>query len=182
MKLYNNIFFLRHLKTSNNDLCIISGQSDSEIVDINHHSKIDMSHFNKIYCSPSIRCVKTIELLSIQSDTVSNIIYDKRLLERNMGSLEGMIKKEVEKKYSDLFREGMFNVFKTPPQGESYECFKERVKDFYNDYLCVKESNNILICSHNQTLKLLRLLILERDITYHSWAEYSFQNGEITEI
>lgn len=181
MKLYSNIFFLRHLKTCNNDLCIISGQSDSEIMDTNRHL-IDMSRFGKIYCSPSLRCVKTIELLGNQSDTASNIIYDKRLLERNMGSLEGMTKEEGEKKYTELFREGMFNVFKTPPQGENYECFKVRVKDFYNDYLCVQESNNILICSHNQTLKLLRLLILEKDVTYQSWAEYSFQNGELTEI
>ena len=181
MKLYSSIFFLRHLKTLNNDLCIISGQSDSEIMDTNRHL-IDMNRFDKIYCSPSLRCVNTIELLGNQSDTVSNIMYDKRLLERNMGSLEGMIKEEGKKKYSELFREGMFNVFKTPPQGESYECFKERVKDFYNDYLLLQESNNILICSHNQTLKLLRLLVLEKDVTYHSWAEYSFQNGELTKI
>ena len=145
MKLYSSIFFLRHLKTLNNDLCIISGQSDSEIMDTNRHL-IDMNRFDKIYCSPSLRCVKTIELLGNQSDTVSNIMYDKRLLERNMGSLEGMIKEEGKKKYSELFREGMFNVFKTPPQGESYECFKERVKDFYNDYLLLQESNNIAYC------------------------------------
>lgn len=181
MKLYNNIFFLRHLKTRNNDLCIISGQSDSEIINSNYHL-IDMSHFAKIYCSPSLRCVKTIELLGNQSNIVSNVIYDERLLERNMGSLEGMTKEEGTKKYSELFREGMFNVFKTPPQGESFECFKKRVKAFYNDNLRVKESGNMLICSHNQTLKLLRLLILEKNITYHSWAEYSFQNGNITEI
>ncbi len=181
MKLYSNIFFLRHLKTLNNDLCIISGQSDSEIIDIDC-TLIDMRKFDKIYCSPSLRCVRTIELLGNQSNLVSGIVYDKRLLERNMGVLEGMLKEEGRNKYSGLFKERMFNVFKTPPQGESYECFKERVKDFYNDYLCIKESNNILICSHNQTLKLLRLLILDKDITYQSWAEYSFKNGELTEI
>lgn len=181
MKSYNNIFFLRHLKTLNNDLCIISGQSDSEIMETNHHL-IDMSRFDKIYCSPSMRCIKTIELLGNQSDTLSNIVYDKRLLERNMGKLEGMIKEEGEKKYSELFRDGVFNVFKTPPQGESYVCFKERVEEFYNDYLYVKGNNNILICSHNQTLKLLRLLILKKDISYYSWMEYSFRNGELTEI
>lgn len=181
MKLYNNIFFLRHLKTRNNDLCIISGQSDSEIIDTNCHF-IDMSRFNKIYCSPSLRCVKTIELLGNNSNIVRNIVYDERLLERNMGNLEGMKKEKAEKKYSELFKEGVFNVFKTPPQGESYECFKKRITDFYNEFICRKGSNDILVCSHNQTLKLLRLLILKKDITYHSWIEYSFKNGEFVII
>lgn len=181
MKEYNNIFFLRHLKTSNNDLCIISGQRDSEITDVNRHF-IDMSRFDKIYCSSSLRCVKTLELLGTQSYTVSDIVYDKRLLERNMGNLEGMKKEDAKKKYSELFNGGTFNVFSTPPQGESYECFKERITEFYNEYLCEKESNNILVCSHNQTLKLLRLLVLEKHITHHSWLEYSFQNGELTTI
>lgn len=164
MEIYNNIFFLRHLKTSNNDLCIISGQSDSEIIDTNR-CFIDISRFDKIYCSPSLRCVKTIELLGKQSYTISRIVYDKRLLERNMGNLEGVKKEEAKKKYPELFKEGAFNVFKTPPQGESYECFNKRITDFYNEYLCENKSNNILVCSHNQTLKLLRLLILERCLT-----------------
>lgn len=181
MRPYNCIFLLRHLKTLNNDLHIISGQSDSEIIKT-EYLKIDLSVFDKIYCSPSQRCIRTIKLLGDQSDAINSIIYDKRLLERNMGSLEGMLKKEGKHKYSELFRGETFDVFKTPPGGESFECFKKRVKAFYNEFLCAKQGNNILICSHNQTLKLLRLFILEKDITYQSWVGYSFKNGELTEI
>ncbi len=181
MKSYNCIFLLRHLKTLNNDLHIFSGQSDSEIIKTDC-LKIDLSRFNKIYCSPSQRCVKTIKVLGNQSDIISSIIYDKRLQERNMGSLEGMLKKEGKHIYSGLFRGENFDVFKTPPNGESFECFKERVKAFYDEILCSKQGNNILVCSHNQTLKLLRLFILEKNITYQSWAGYSFINGELTEI
>lgn len=180
MKSYNNIFFLRHLKTQNNDLCIISGQSDSEIIQ-KKDLEIDLSRFDKIYCSTSERCIKTIELLRNKLTKI-DIIYDERLQERNMGLLEGMFKKNVEKKYSELFIEGSFKIFETPPQGESYKCFIERVKDFYIDFLSVNQGNKILICSHNQTLKLLRLLILEKDITYESWLEYSFENGKIINL
>ena len=49
MKLYCNIFFLRHLKTKNNILHIISGQSDSEIVSENY-MKEDFNKFDRIYC------------------------------------------------------------------------------------------------------------------------------------
>lgn len=181
MKSCNYIFFLRHLKTLNNELHIISGQSDSELIKTDC-LQIDLSRFNKIYCSPSQRCIRTVELLGNQSDAIRSIVYDKRLLERNMGCLEGMIKKEGENKHTELFREGVFDVFKTPPQGESYECFKKRVENFYNEYLSERRGDNILICSHNQTLKLLRLLMLAKDITYQSWSEFSFENGKLTEI
>lgn len=50
-------------------------------------------------------------------------------------------------------------MFEVPPQGEDYEHFKERVEDFYNESLCIDDDLNILICSHNQILRLLRLLI-----------------------
>lgn len=178
---YDCIYFLRHLKTRNNGLHIISGQSDSKIINANF-LELDLSKFNRIYCSPSRRCVRTIKLLGHQSDAISRVVYDKRLLERDMGDLEGMLKKEGEIKYSELFRRGTFDVFKTPPQGESYECFKSRVKEFYQELLCNQQGNNILICSHNQTLKLLRLFFLGKDITYQSWSEYSFENGKLTKI
>lgn len=181
MKSYNKLFLLRHLKTQNNELHIISGQSDSQIIS-NDFSKVDFKRFDRIYCSPSPRCVRTLELLGMQSIMQSTIIYDKRLLERNMGMLEGVNKKEGISKYPELFRKDAFNVFEAPPQGEDYEYFKERVEDFYNESLYIDDDLNILICSHNQTLRLLRLLILKKDITFSSWEEYSFINGQIVEI
>lgn len=181
MELCKQIFLLRHLKTVNNDLHIISGQSNSEIIKT-ECTKVDMSRYDKIYCSPLLRCKKTIELLAKESIDTSEIFYDKRLIERDMGELEGISKRESIYKYPDLFIEGGFNVFQTPPKGEDFKCFKYRVKEFYNEYLCTNEKESILICSHNQTLKLLRLLFLKKEITYQSWMEYSFRNGEIEEL
>lgn len=181
MKSYSNIFFLRHLKTLNNNMHIISGQSDSEIIQVDY-LKVNLSVFDKIYCSPSLRCIKTLELLGNNSFSTDNIVYDKRLLERNMGSLEGILKTEGKKKYPELFMSEAFNIFQTPPQGESYKSFKRRVNEFYNEMLNTDERLNILVCSHNQTLKLLRLLVLGEDVTYQSWSEYSFKNGELNEI
>lgn len=181
MMSYNNIFLLRHLKTQNNELHIISGQSDSEIIEADC-TKFDLSKFDEIYCSFSPRCKRTLEILGEQPVLSSYIKYDERLIERNMGKLEGIAKKRGEKIYPDLFREEAFNVFKTPPQGESYESFKKRVEDFYKEKLKLDKGLKILICSHNQTLKLLRLLILEEDITYLSWSAFSFNNGELVKI
>lgn len=98
-----------------------------------------------------------------------------------MGKLEGMLKLEAEMVYPELFINGSFNVFRTPPQGESFGSFESRIYKFYNEILNTDEQLNVLICSHNQTLKLLRLLILKKDISYQSWSEYSFKNGKVIE-
>ncbi len=177
----NNIFFLRHAKTLNNDLCIISGQSDSNIIS-EDYLKIDFNYFDKIYCSPSLRCIDTLDILNCMPFSICNVLYDKALLERNMGHLEGMLKIDGLSKYPDLFTNGSFDVFKTPPQGESYKTFKNRVYCFYNDCLNTNDQLNILVCSHNQTLKLLRLFILNKKVTHETWLEHSFKNGEIEKI
>lgn len=181
MKSYNSIVFMRHLKTLNNSLHIISGQSDSEIIRT-EYDKADLSKFDRIYCSPSARCIDTINLVNNNLLHTNNVIYDERLLERDMGCLEGVSKIKCEIVYPDLFINGAFDVFKTPPQGESYRCFKARVRSFYDEYLYKKREASVLICSHNQTLKLLRLLLLDKEVTFTSWLEYSFGNGKLDEI
>lgn len=180
MKSYNGIYFLRHLKTLNNKKGIISGQGDSEIIQ-KEYLKINLKQFDKIFCSPSLRCRETLKRLGNDFFSADNIVYDKYLLERDMGKLEGMLKLEAEMVYPELFINGSFNVFRTPPQGESFGSFESRIYKFYNEILNTDEQLNVLICSHNQTLKLLRLLILKKDISYQSWSEYSFKNGKVIE-
>lgn len=160
---------------------IISGQSDSEIIK-KEYATVDLMNFDKIYCSPSIRCQKTLEILGNNSLSAEKIVYDNRLLERDMGHFEGLSKTECKKMYPKLFMNGAFDVFQTPPQGESYEKFKKRVSSFYDEILKPSNQLNILVCSHNQTLKLLRLLILGKNITYKTWMEYSFENGEFSKV
>lgn len=43
-------------------------------------------------------------------------------------------------------------------------------------------SENYLICSHNQTLKMIYHIINRIDITLNSWRSLNFENGEVYEI
>ena len=181
MKLCDNLFFLRHLRTENNANNVISGQSDARIIQEASY-QIDLNLFDKIYCSPSLRCIETIKLIDNNFDGLNNIVYDRRLLERSMGLLEGLPKSESKRKYPELFLRGAFNVFRTPPQGECFESFQQRIQEIYNDLLNENRQRNILVCSHNQTLKLLRLMVLDKEVTQQSWIEFSFKNGVITQI
>ena len=177
MNTYHKIVFLRHLRTLNNDCQIISGQSDSKVVSHNC-VELDLKKFDDIYCSPSPRCRETLKIMNEHDPDLVNVIYDTRLLERDMGCLEGMTRAEAQDRYSDLFTDNRFNVFKTPPDGESFEIFENRVREFYVEKLCKTRNQYVLVCSHNQTLRLLRLMILKKSVTCQSWLEYSFDNGQ----
>lgn len=151
-----NIYFLRHLKTKNNELQIISGQTDSDIICKDYPLLVQQT-FDKIYCSPSPRCVKTLDVLVKDA---KGVIYDNRLVERYMGELENLTRKEAAEKYPNLFMNEKFDLFKMPPNGENYEDFKSRIEEFYNE--CIRSDEKILVCSHNQTLKMLRLIVLKK--------------------
>ncbi len=175
----SKIFFLRHFETEYNKMGVISGRSEANIVQ-ERSIGVSVKLFDIIYCSPAKRCRETINALDdVES---GRIIITNCLLERNMGYFEGNKKSDLTKLYPDLFYNNAFNLFKTPPGGESYQDFYDRVNTFYKEYLVHSLEERILVCSHNQTLKLLRLLFLNKVIDYDAWREYAFPNGKIITI
>lgn len=178
----NKIYFLRHFKTLNNLNNVISGRSTSPTIATDFILPTN-TIFHKIYCSPAERCRTTMNALPNNILDNADIIFDERLLERNLGNLEGMPRNNAIKSYPFLFSKNKLDVFSTPPNGESYEVFSQRLHQFYNDTICnMQNRQNILICSHNQTLKMLYHILTKSDITSVSWRNLSFDNGVIIPI
>lgn len=172
------IYFLRHAETDYNYRNIVSGRSDTSIrykSFLLHNSQ----EFELIYSSPSRRCVETISCLRNNSIIPQ---YDDRLLERYMGTLEGKSKDNIRNEFPELFKEAnqkiYFNLFETPPGGESFYSFYERVYSFYRECI-VLQNRNILICSHNQTLKMLFFIYTNIPITFDAWTRINIPNGKI---
>ena len=180
------IFILRHLTTKNNINGLISGRSEIGIIckKLIGVEKIKLLH--KVYSSPSERCRKTIKTFFKQFGMAVETNYDNRLLERHMGEFEGRSKKELLILYPDYFilynSQIRFNPLMTPPFGESYDDFSQRIKSFYTE-CCYKDNSetNILICSHNQTLKRLLLLINQKKSTELLKTE-DIPNGKICKV
>lgn len=182
LKMENKIYFLRHFKTLNNLNNVISGRSTSPTIATDFILPTN-TIFHKIYCSPAERCRTTMNALPNNILDNADIIFDERLLERNLGNLEGMPRNNAIKSYPFLFSKNKLDVFSTPPNGESYEVFSQRLHQFYNDTICnMQNRQNILICSHNQTLKMLYHILTKSDITSVSWRNLSFDNGVIIPI
>ena len=173
------LFFLRHLPTQNNSHACINGRSaDSPILEM--RSIAGARDVDVVYCSPALRCRQTLECF-IQANSVQTVYESNLLLERSMGLLEGQKRDAMAALYPDLFDRNKFRVFSTPPGGESFEGFMQRVRCFYTEHLAVA-SGDVLVCSHNQFLKALYFLVSNIPISEKRWKTLNFPFGKMVPI
>lgn len=176
------IYFLRHQKTFNNKFEVISGQAYSPILleDIYVEKNFMTKGIEVIYTSPSQRCLDTLKY--IPNLTVTPRI-DTRLLERNMGDFENGSRKELYEKYPEYFRtinnKILFRLQCTPLNGESFSEFKERVNSFCKEIISPNKRRNIMLCSHNQTMKMIYFILKRKQPSETEWEEVCFPNGKI---
>lgn len=174
-----SLYVLRHFRTYNNVNKVISGANPS--IPILGTFPIECSiDFDRIYCSSALRCIQTLdEYLRVRN--VSDVIYTNAILERNLGNLEGMPRNEASTLYPNLFCGSQYNVFRTPPNGESFQAFYDRVFTFWQE-LQNEDSGQILVCSHNQFLKMLYFITSNKLVTVEEWNALSFRNGVICKL
>lgn len=177
-----SIYFLRHIKTIHNQRNLISGCADTE--PLSEQSLIlptELSvHFDRVLSSPLKRCKATIELLPIHC--YDSIEFTEQLIERNVGILEGLSKTTAVKQYPHLFCEGKLDVNAAIPNGESVVMVAERVSSLAKEIARESQTMNILVCSHNQTLKVLLAVLKEIPLTNDYWREINFKNGTLVNI
>lgn len=174
-----SLYFLRHVKTYNNDKGIISGQSEAEILPNQKIKfKCECKNFDIIYSSPSQRCRETLGLF------ISNtrILYTETLLERSLGDLENMSKTDAIAKYPELFRNNFLDIYSHIPNGETINDVIKRVMPLIDIIYQIPQNNKCLLCSHNQLLKIIYAYILKIPITNDYWQQKNFNNGEIIKV
>lgn len=175
-----SIYFLRHVKTVDNLNGKISGRSDSpalpgQILRISCNIE---KQFDKIYRSPYKRCRDTIALLP--STLQRNVCYEPALIERSLGILEGMERIDAIHRFPQLFENDKLKVDSQVPGGESVEEVKQRIGTIVDTLTAyTNRKKQILVCSHNQTLKILLAELKRIPITNHYWQTVNFKNGEL---
>lgn len=177
-----HLYFLRHCKTVFNKEKIISGRTDSKLCpEAKIKSEELLKNTNKlvILSSDLQRCQQTIELLIPLLKNEYEIRNSKLLVERDMGIFEGRSRQELTKKYPNFFVGERFLYYKTPPKGESIKELHERIIDFMKFELSLQYvDNDVLICAHNQVLKMLYCEILNIPINQY-WFKLDFPEGSI---
>ena len=171
-----SLFFLRHLKTANNDKGIISGKTDSTLIPNQHiyDHPFEDTTFDIVLCSPMKRCMDTISLIG--KERKINTIQMVELVERDMGDLEGFTKAEALHRFPLLFYSGKVDVNSVIPNGESVHDVFERLEPVIS-YIKANEDKNVLVCSHNQTMKVLYCALCGISVTNAFWQVFNFPNG-----
>lgn len=179
----NHLFFLRHCQSLYNIQEKISGQADCPIV----HKIIDYSILKEILSSenviiissPLTRCLDTATLLQYSVSVTWPIIVDKNIIERGMGTWEGKERNIIIKQFPEFFYNGKFIVKLTPTGGgEKYEDFQNRLFFFINTIKEIIREKHIIVCSHNQTLRMITALLTNKNYD----AIPSYPNGVVTKI
>lgn len=177
-----NIYFLRHVKTFNNINNILSGRFETDIIP-NQTILIGDSNicFDIVYSSTAKRCIDTLQLLP-NYYLNTDIIYTNDLLERSIGILENIPRDVAKKKYPEFFVNGKLKVDSIIPYGETIADVIQRTSSLTNKIMNTSGEINILICSHNQTLKIMHAMIKNISITNEYWNSKNFDHGTITKI
>lgn len=174
-----HVLFLRHFETQLNAEKRICGRSLEEPVlispDIFSDIPVDIA-----CCSPAVRCVQTLDAL-LRHTQIPAVYYDSALVERDMGVMEGEFRSDMTAVFPELFSGGKFRLFETPPSGESFEAFHERARTFW-ERMIEMQNGTLLVCSHNQFLKMLYLIVQNLPVTESEWKKHSFQHGVVEHI
>lgn len=109
------------------------------------------------YVSPLVRAKDTLKyILSYHPDTT--IIIDRRLMERDYGSLSGKSKDKFAREHPDLYPIYHRSYDVPPPGGESIKDVERRVMPFIREIEAkiARERINVILCAHKNTIRPIR--------------------------
>ena len=186
------LLLLRHLQSQWNKENRFTGWTDVDLSEEGIEKAEEVAQklagfkIDKVYTSPLTRNRKTVVLILRKLDRKDlPIVINKAFNERHYGSLQGLNKDEIKKKYGEgqvqAWRRGWDQA---PPEGESLKDVYNRIVPFYKENVekDLKEDKNVLIvASHNSLRALIKYLeniseeeIVDLEILPGTLKEYDF--------
>ena len=147
------LYVVRHGHTDWNSQKITMGRKDISLNELGikeAHTTSDILQdysFDFIICSPLIRARQTADI--INQNRNNKIIYDERIIERNLGNLEG---KPYTSNNNDIWD---ININSDSDGIETMEDFKDRVYGFLDEILKKYSDKNILLVTHGGVYALI---------------------------
>jgi len=170
------LVLVRHGLSSFNEKGLIQGRTDDSYLTDKGYEQAFKSgevlsgiNFDQIYSSPLVRAAETAKTIQKNLKGENNIIYDKNLLEVDLGQWSGLTINQIKNKYPEnyllwkndpenLKLENIHNLTYHPIQ-ELYKQANEFIQNILNIYL-EKDEANILVIGHNAILRCLILLLI----------------------
>lgn len=177
-----NVYLVRHGETEwNADGNRYCGRTDLPLIDKGLQQveatkkELKETSFDQVYSSPLQRSLKTAQIVSGQSD----IVTDKRLIEVDFGGWEGKPKEEFIPENEELWN----NWLSDPAEnraggtGETGGEVIDRVEDFFRSLITNKELNNVLVVAHNGVNRLF--LSYKLGMPLGNYRKFSLNNSSV---
>lgn len=184
----NEFFVMRHGQSEANvadQISCVVGQNGDKLTTIGKQqvgkNADNLEKIDLIISSPFGRTKQTAEIVakSLGLDDES-LIFDDRLKEHNFGKLQGRSNSILE----EWFSSDDFSFTDRYQDGESYLDIKKRVMDFIYEINEFYEGKNILIVSHHDPLKCLKIGVEGMDNKHgvKLLRESKFENGVVESL
>lgn len=133
-----------------------------------------------IYSSEFKRALQTAEIIAENHNLKINVLPG--LNEIDFGKWEGLTFNQIDNEWPNFFERWVTGEGGLPPDGESIEAFKNRVKDALNRIIAQnsKESRTVVIVAHAGTIKQIICHLLGLDFS-EMW-RISQDSGAISKI
>jgi isoleucyl-tRNA synthetase len=192
----NKYFALRHGEAVSNVENFFSCWPEKQEVPLTSDGKVNIEKISSTIKTKKIDLIITSDILrtsqtaQIVSKSIGvEIIYDERLREINVGSLNGKPSEEGEKYFNPesklSYEEIVLSKFKNNfPEGENYTEIKLRMLDFINDIDKKYNNKNILIVGHAVPIMMLETIFsgFTNKETVEKWKDFSINTGELKEL
>ncbi|MEN4053120.1 MULTISPECIES: alpha-ribazole phosphatase family protein [Sulfurimonas] len=140
--------------------------------------------FDLVYCSDLLRAKETLKPFKQAKEA----IYTDKLREKSWGKHEG-------KSFDEIMAEGEivyehFEQWIDALDGEPYEAYIKRVKEFFLEYLASHKAENILVITHAGVIRVLIAIVqklsLEEafciDVSYSSYIVFDTKEQTFSTI
>ncbi len=151
------ITLIRHGETEENFLSKVQGRSNTLLNDTGRRqvlrlkNKLSALNYDLCFCSPLIRCLETA--IVVIGDRVE-IIRDERLVEREMGELEGRPKEEY-----NAFQFWNYDRNRADYGIEPVQDLIKRCESFLNEMKEKYSDKSIIVITHAGPYRALRHLL-----------------------
>jgi broad specificity phosphatase PhoE len=152
---------LRHAETASNASGIYMGSldvpaTDKGLAEAAALTGLQLERYDGLVTSPLIRASATLEAIAPHRQIDS----DLRLAERGLGDWEGVARVDVPALSPWAFSaEGMLDATVTPPNGEPFDRFCERISSFLSEKM--ERGIPVLAVTHNGWIRTARYLLGE---------------------
>ena len=156
------ITLVRHGETDNNNKGIMQGLSNELMNDRGRRQckklrgELKDKHFDICYMSPLIRAVETAMILVGDR---TPIVKDRRLIERDLGELEGK-----DRSLYDINKYWDYELNSSDKGVESIKSIEKRVRSFL-EYISKKKDKDILIVTHSSIFRMLYHILNNEDLS-----------------